>query len=367
MSISVVCACGKKLVAKDEQAGLRAKCPACGKTLQVPGLAPPPPVAPPAFAQPAAALPAVASSAALPVIPAAAPLYEGHSLSHWFELLRTNDPFQRRKAAEILATVGPEAMAELRQIIEWLIADHVLVRHWAIVCLAQVGAAARPALEQLLDRLADQEPLIRQKAAWAVGVVWPEAQAFVPALLHDLDHAEVEVRAAAVERFRLDLKTAGISRFRYWACSCGRVAVKSDLEERLRRMAEAPDKVSWHGEFVCSKCQSRYAVRDVYAGKFDVPEKYWAKLRAKYGDRLRVPDNFFGDEILAPPDTGYRILDDAQPIGAADDMPSLTPFAAPLLSEELDEAGNKIYKIADEPAPPRGTDLFQAKRERQKR
>lgn len=363
MSISVMCACGKKLVAKDEQAGLRAKCPACGKTLQVPGLVQPPATAAP----PAVALPTAASSAALPAIPAAAALYEGHPLSHWFDSLRTSDPFQRRKAAEILATVGPEAVAALPQMVEWLTADHVLVRHWAIVCLAQVGAAARPALEHLLDRLADQEPLIRQKAAWAVGVVWPEAQAFVPALLRDLEHAEAEVRAAAVERFRIDLKTAGISRFRYWACSCGRVSVKSDLEERLRRMADPPNQVAWQGEFVCSKCHSRYAVRDVYAGKFDVPEKYWPKLRAKYRDRLRVPDNFFGDEILAPPDTGYRILDDAQPLGAADDMPSLTPFAAPLLSEELDEAGNKIYKIADEPAPPRGADLFQAKKERQKR
>lgn len=367
MSISVVCACGKKLVAKDEQAGLRAKCPACGKTLQVPGLAPPPTAVPMAAPLRAAAPLVGTAPAALPAMPAAAPLYEGHPLSHWFESLRTSDPFERRKAAEILATVGPEAMAELPQMVEWLTADHVLVRHWAIVCLAQLGALARPALEQLLDRLADQEPLIRQKAAWAIGVAWPEAQAFVPALLRDVDHAEAEVRAAAVERFRLDLKTAGISRFRYWACSCGRVSVKGDLEERLRRIADAPESVVWQGEFVCSKCQSRYAVRDVYAGKFDVPEKYWGKLRAKYGDRLRVPDNFFGDEILAPPDTGYRILDDAQPLGAADDMPSLTPFAAPLLSEELDEAGNKIYKIADEAAPPRGADLFQAKKERQKK
>jgi predicted RNA-binding Zn-ribbon protein involved in translation (DUF1610 family) len=36
MSIPVVCKCGKKLSVKDEYAGRRAKCPACGGTLTVP-------------------------------------------------------------------------------------------------------------------------------------------------------------------------------------------------------------------------------------------------------------------------------------------------------------------------------------------
>src|SRR5687768_11677604 len=36
MAISVVCACGKKLQVKDEMAGKRGKCPACGKVLDIP-------------------------------------------------------------------------------------------------------------------------------------------------------------------------------------------------------------------------------------------------------------------------------------------------------------------------------------------
>src|SRR5580704_8997042 len=37
MSISLSCTCGKVLKAKDEMAGKRAKCPACGAVLRVPG------------------------------------------------------------------------------------------------------------------------------------------------------------------------------------------------------------------------------------------------------------------------------------------------------------------------------------------
>lgn len=36
MPITVVCKCGKTLLAKDEHAGLEALCPSCGKTLKVP-------------------------------------------------------------------------------------------------------------------------------------------------------------------------------------------------------------------------------------------------------------------------------------------------------------------------------------------
>ena len=36
MSITLVCACGKRLTAKDELAGRKAKCPGCGKTLEIP-------------------------------------------------------------------------------------------------------------------------------------------------------------------------------------------------------------------------------------------------------------------------------------------------------------------------------------------
>src|SRR6476646_3631191 len=36
MSITVTCHCGKKLQSRDEHAGMRAKCPACGAVLLIP-------------------------------------------------------------------------------------------------------------------------------------------------------------------------------------------------------------------------------------------------------------------------------------------------------------------------------------------
>src|SRR5437879_3378427 len=42
MSIEVGCACGRSFRAKDEHAGLRAKCPACGSVLEIPRATPEP-------------------------------------------------------------------------------------------------------------------------------------------------------------------------------------------------------------------------------------------------------------------------------------------------------------------------------------
>src|SRR5487761_2700411 len=46
MSIEVQCTCGRSFKAKDEHAGLRAKCPACGSVIAIPQAAPEPPPAP---------------------------------------------------------------------------------------------------------------------------------------------------------------------------------------------------------------------------------------------------------------------------------------------------------------------------------
>jgi hypothetical protein len=43
MSIEVSCQCGKTLKAKDEHAGLKAKCPGCGATIEIPKVRPAPP------------------------------------------------------------------------------------------------------------------------------------------------------------------------------------------------------------------------------------------------------------------------------------------------------------------------------------
>ncbi len=90
MAISVTCRCGKKLAVRDELAGRKGKCPACGMVLSIPALpsaAGPPPALPP---QPASAAipspkpapkPPVEKTAASPSRPAAPARKEPESKS----------------------------------------------------------------------------------------------------------------------------------------------------------------------------------------------------------------------------------------------------------------------------------------------
>lgn len=335
MPITITCFCGKKLRARDELAGTRAKCPACGQMLLVP-----PPDAAPATTE-------ASSTEIMPAAAGAGPaarLYEGKRAHEWLDLLAGGDQAQRRKAADVLATVGPEAAVELPELVERLSSDHVLIRHWSVVCLGRLGGEARPVFEHLVARLLDDQPLIREKAIEAIGRVSPQASAFFPALRKGLNDARDQAREAAVARFRLDLNTAGISRFRFWSCSCGRVYVKEDLEQRLRQLAEAPNEVNWQGTLRCKHCQAAFPLHDVYAGKHDVAEKYWPKLRSKFGDRLSLPDDFLGAETEVVDDS-YRISDDGGSRALFDDLPSLAAFSSPMMTEALDEE-NAGYAIA---------------------
>lgn len=335
MPITITCFCGKKLRARDELAGTRAKCPACGQMLLVP-----PPAAAPATTE-------ASSTEIVPAVASAGPparLYEGKRAQEWLDLLAAGDQAQRRKAADVLATVGAEAAAELPEFVERLSSDHVLIRHWSVVCLGRMGGEARPAFEHLVARLLDDQPLIREKAIEAIGRISPQASAFFPALRKGLNDARAQAREAAVARFRLDLNTAGISRFRFWSCTCGRVYVKEDLEQRLRQLAEAPNDANWQGTLRCKHCQAAFPLHDVYAGKHDVAEKYWPKLRSKFGDRLSLPDDFLGAETEVVDDS-YRISDDGGSRALFDDLPSLAAFSSPLMAEALDEE-NAGYAIA---------------------
>lgn len=319
MQFTVTCSCGKKLAARDEHVGKHAKCPQCGQRLLI---------APPTQHQTPAteAAETVAKSGRQTLAPppgsATAPMYDGWPLEHWFDLLPSADANERRKAAEVLSGVGPEAAAELPSLIARTAWPHVLVRHWATVCLGQIGPEANAALEALLARLEDEQPLVHEKAAQAIGQVVPGAAAFVPRLLRELNRKDAD-HNQAIEVFRRDLKTAGISRFRFWACTCGRVYIKLDLEERLRKAVESPHEIDWEGSRACGHCGKKYEDRDVYAGKYDVPELFWAKLRAKFGDHLRVSDDLFDE---SKQDAGYRISEEP---GAAEQrgMPSPASFS----------------------------------------
>lgn len=336
MQFTVTCSCGKKLAARQEHIGKRAKCPACGQMLLI--ARPPTSVrAPPETVEASAGKTLDAPSQ--PTLP----LYDGHGLDHWFDLLTSADPNERRKAAEILSGVGPEAVGELSTFVSRSASPHVLVRHWATVCLGQIGPAAKEALEALISRLDDEQPLVREKAVRAIEQVLPDAWPFLPRLARELNDKQSD-RTQAIEVFRRDLKTAGVSRFRFWACTCGRVYIKLDLDERLRRMVAAPQEVDWEGTRACGHCGARYDDRDIYSGKHDVSEPHWPKLRAKFGKQLSVPDDFFDDR---KEDEGYRISDDAAATDLAT-MPSPGAFSLALDTIVTTES-EKGYAIADAP------------------
>lgn len=342
MRFTVTCACGKKLAARDEQIGKRAKCPQCGQILRIAA-----PATQPASPTKAAETFTGAEhhTPAIPPEDATAPLYDGQRLEHWLDLLASADANDRRKAAEVLGGVGPEAAVELPTLVAYSTRPHILVRHWATVCLGQIGPAALGALEPLLARLNDEQPLVREKAAQAIGQIVPGAAAFAPRLLRELNRKDAD-HTQAIEVFRRDLKTAGISRLRFWACKCGRVYIKLDLEQRLRRIIEAPHELNWDATRTCGQCGAQYHDREIYAGKHDVPETYWSKLRAKFGKQLAVSDDLF-DETKQ--EAGYRINEDATTTESSA-LPGSSPFSLNMetvFSSDMNDG----YALAETPAP----------------
>ncbi|HEV3338791.1 MAG TPA: HEAT repeat domain-containing protein [Pirellulales bacterium] len=287
MSISVVCQCGKKFQAKDEHAGARTKCPVCGQPLTIPAANGSTPTARPA-APPASPKPSVA--------PAEAPhaSYEGKQVAEWLDLLEVDDPEARKHAVAVLSTIGPEAGTELSVFVDRLAAEHVLVRHWAVTCLEKLGPPARASLDALVKTLDDEEPLIRERASLAVERIEPACATFAARLRHGLRDKNEDTRASAVVAFRRDMKTLGISRCRFWACTCGSVYEKEDLEDRLKLLADGAE-VKWEGARGCKKCGKSYPLGELYAGKHDVPQKFWPQLVKRFGNRVRIPDDFLTD------------------------------------------------------------------------
>lgn len=317
MSISVICQCGKKFHAKDEHAGARTKCPVCGQPLTIPKAGP--------AAQPH-------------------PDYQGKRVADWLDLLEVDDPAARKHAAEVLSTIGPEAGTELSVFIERLEAEHVLLRHWAVTCLEKIGPAARGAVDALIKRLDDDEPLIREKAALALERIEPACAAFASRLRRGLTDKSASARASAVATFRRDMKTLGFSRCRFWACGCGSVYEKDDLEERLKLLADGAE-IKWEGTRGCKKCGRKYALREVYTGKHDVPQKFWPQLVQRFGDRVQVPGDFLADPSQEP--QGYQISDSQ----AFDALTAGVPFGSssmPVIAASASDAGVG-YALAEPP------------------
>ncbi|HET6880351.1 MAG TPA: HEAT repeat domain-containing protein [Pirellulales bacterium] len=350
MSIPVVCQCGKKFQAKDEHAGLKTKCPVCGQPLTIPraGEKPAASAAPPA--------PAAVANQSAPSPKAAAatapPSYEGKRVADWLDLLQVDDPAARKHAAEVLSHIGPEAGAELSVIIERLGAEHVLLRHWAVTCLERIGPAARAAVDALVERLDDDEPLIREKSAVALEKVEPACAAFVSRLRRGLGSKDASVRSSAIATFRREMKTLGVSRCRFWACGCGSVYEKEGLDDRLKSLADGAD-ADWQGTRGCKKCGKSYAVREIYFGKHDVPQKFWPQLVKRFGDRVHVPDNLLAD---VPQEAQSYQISDSQMFDALTLVNPGGPSSLPVIAES---SGVDGYALAEPPpvqhAPPHET------------
>jgi hypothetical protein len=212
----------------------------------------------------------------------------------WLDLLQVDDLAARKHAVEVLSSIGPEAGTELSVFIERLGAEHVLIRHWAVTCLEKIGRPARPALDALLKTLGDEEPMIREKAALAIERIEPACAPFAARLRHGLRDKHAATRVSAVVTFHRDMKTLGMSRCRFWACACGSVYEKEDLEERLKLLADGTE-IKWEGTRGCKKCGKAYPLQDLYAGKHDVPQKFWPQLIKRFGNRVQIPNDFLTD------------------------------------------------------------------------
>ncbi len=312
MPITTSCQCGKKFAVKDEFAGQRAKCPACGNILVIPKPDAAAGAKPQPRPQPQASKPAAAPTP--PTAPAARKaVYQGKSLTDLFSELTSDDADRRRLAAELLAKVGSEAAGEISLLTARAREAHVLVRHWAVNCLGQLGPAARGCLDVLLNALSDEQPLIREKAAQAVAKIIPAAKQFVPTLLQGLNAKKAEERQAAIDLFRRGLKTCNISRCRYWICTCGGVYEKEDLEQLLRELGggDAQPKVSGRS---CKKCGKTYAWDQVYGGQLDVPQKFWPQLAQRSGRPVQVPEEALAEQKA---DVGYKVAQSGETVNLA--------------------------------------------------
>jgi hypothetical protein len=70
-----------------------------------------------------------------------------------------------------------------------------------------------------------------------------------------------------------------VSRCRYWWCSkCQAVFEKEDLTRKLE-VYGAAGEVTVLGTRTCGDCGSTYQLKDIYAGRHDVPRQFWGQLK----------------------------------------------------------------------------------------
>jgi hypothetical protein len=96
-----------------------------------------------------------------------------------FEAYQNDASYPMKTLIEVTNTV------DVSQLIDFMQADHPLVRYWAVCGLLDQGEAARPAIPRLIELLQDEEPATRLEAARAL-VGLDELEAAAPVLERDL-------------------------------------------------------------------------------------------------------------------------------------------------------------------------------------
>ncbi|HTN74528.1 MAG TPA: HEAT repeat domain-containing protein [Pirellulaceae bacterium] len=83
-------------------------------------------------------------------------------------------------ADDALARIGPAAVPQVSSLLH---ASDPMLRRRAAAILARIGPAAQPAVPELIALLDDNDEEVRKGAARALGQIGPDAAAAVPALL----------------------------------------------------------------------------------------------------------------------------------------------------------------------------------------
>jgi HEAT repeat protein len=113
------------------------------------------------------------------------------------ELLDSQDPEFRGRAAQTIGEIGPEAKDAVPRLILLCGDSDRLVRRVAIVALGGIGPSAQSAVTALIRLLDDHEVEIRELAASSLGAIGPASKDALPKLISLLESKEEKDRCAA--------------------------------------------------------------------------------------------------------------------------------------------------------------------------
>jgi len=98
------------------------------------------------------------------------------------EMVATGTPRQQRAAANLLWTMGPQAVGAVPALADAAASPETDLRLAALMALGNVGPAAEPSVPALIKALGDRDPEIRLAAVKALSAIGPGAKAALPTL-----------------------------------------------------------------------------------------------------------------------------------------------------------------------------------------